>query len=94
MSSLRGVGSSVAATAPRPRSGPPVVGMNPVAYKLLRFCGKSLQVADLLTLPLAMSMQMTDTLGRSLHVSQMVFMAIFGVCMFGIGAILANAGQE
>ena len=68
--------------------------MTPVAFKLLRYSGKLLQVAGLLILPVAMSMQITDLLGRALHVSHMVFMAIFGVCLFGIGTILANVGQE
>ena len=65
-----------------------------MVHKPMRFLGKTMQVAGLLILTLAMSMQLTDSLQRSLQVSQMVFMAIFGVCLFVIGLILSNVGQE
>ncbi|HAA70893.1 MAG: hypothetical protein CMJ70_08575 [Planctomycetaceae bacterium] len=68
--------------------------MNTVVHKALRFIGQAMQVTGLLVLPLAVAMQLTNSLQRALQVSQMVFMAIFGVCMFVIGVILRNIGQE
>jgi ABC-type Mn2+/Zn2+ transport system permease subunit len=68
--------------------------MNTVVHKTLRFIGQAMQVTGLLVLPLAIAMQLTNSLQRALQVSQMVFMAIFGVCMFLIGMILTNVGRE
>ena len=65
-----------------------------MVHKALRFIGQAMQVTGLLVLPLAVAMQLTNALQRALKVSQMVFMAIFGVCMFVFGLILRNIGQE
>lgn len=65
-----------------------------MVHKTLRFIGQAMQVTGLLVLPLAIAMQLTNSLQRALQVSQMVFMAIFGVCMFLIGMILTNVGRE
>ena len=65
-----------------------------MVYKALRFIGQAMQVTGLLVLPLAIAKQITNSLQRALQVSQMVFMAIFGVCMFLIGMILTNVGRE
>ncbi|MBB76121.1 MAG: hypothetical protein CMJ75_16565 [Planctomycetaceae bacterium] len=65
-----------------------------MVHKALRFIGQAMQVTGLLVLPLAMAMQLTNSLQRALQVSQMVFMAIFGICMFLIGMILTNVGRE
>ncbi|MEE3369680.1 MAG: hypothetical protein VX346_10090 [Planctomycetota bacterium] len=65
-----------------------------MVHKALRSIGQAMQVTGLLVLPLAMAMQLTNSLQRALQVNQMVFMAIFGVCMFLIGLILTNVGRE
>lgn len=54
----------------------------------MRTIGKTMQVLALLLLPISMAMQLTGTLGRSFHVSQMLVMLIFGSALFGIGRIL------
>ncbi len=55
---------------------------------MLSLIGKSLQILGLLLLPLAMAMQLTDSLGRRFYLSHMVIMAAFGVVAFTVGWIL------
>ena len=50
--------------------------------------GRLLQIAGLVLLPLAMFMEVTNGLGRSFHVSQMVIMLVFGAAAFYIGRIV------
>lgn len=60
----------------------------------MRFLGKTLQLVGLLILPLAMAMQLSDLLGRALHVSQMVFMMLFGVAAFSIGRLVEGYARR
>ncbi len=50
--------------------------------------GRFLQYVGLFLLPLSMVLELTDTLGRSFGVSQMVIMLIFGFCAFQLGRYL------
>jgi hypothetical protein len=47
-----------------------------------------MQVAALIALPVAMVLELSDALGREFHVSQMVYMLIFGVILFSVGRLL------
>ena len=50
--------------------------------------GRWMQMIGLFVLPLSMLMEMTNMLGRSFGLSQMVIMLVFGVCIFGLGRLL------
>ena len=50
--------------------------------------GRFLQIIGLFLLPLAMFLQLTSSLGRSFHVSEMVIMLVFGVAAFYLGRIV------
>lgn len=50
--------------------------------------GRWMQLAALIVLPLAMLLELTDALGRPFHVSQMVYMLIFGVALFMSGRLI------
>ncbi len=50
--------------------------------------GRFLQYVGLFLLPLSMVLELTDSLGRSFGVSQMVIMLIFGFCAFQLGRYL------
>ncbi len=50
--------------------------------------GRFLQYVGLFLLPLSMVLELTDTLGRSFGVSQMVIMLVFGFCAFQLGRYL------
>lgn len=60
----------------------------------MKLLGKTLQVVGLMVLPLAMAMQLSELLGRALHVSQMVFMMLFGVAAFSIGRLLEGYARR
>lgn len=50
--------------------------------------GRFLQYVGLFVLPLAVVLELTDALGRSFGVSQMVIMLVFGFCAFQLGRYL------
>ena len=54
----------------------------------MRSFGRSLQFLGLTLLPFAMLMELTDGLGRSFGVSDMVIMLVFGVAAFSVGRIV------
>ena len=54
----------------------------------MRILGRAMQLIGLLVLPLSMVMQLTDSLGRSIGVSQMVVMMVFGVAVFYVGRMV------
>jgi hypothetical protein len=56
--------------------------------RTMRAFGRLLQIAGLVLLPLAMVLQLTDSLGRALHVSEMLIMLLFGVAAFYAGRIV------
>ena len=56
--------------------------------------GRFLQFVGLTVLPLSMLMQVTDMLGRPLHVSQMVFMLIFGLAAFYMGRLVEGYARK
>jgi hypothetical protein len=55
---------------------------------MLRQVGRLLQLLALVILPVSMVLQLTNTLGRQLYVSEMVIMLVFGVAAFGVGRII------
>lgn len=56
--------------------------------RAIQFTGKALQIIGLIVLPLSMYLQLSNALGRSLNVSQMVVMLLFGVLAFYLGRYL------
>ena len=54
----------------------------------MKTIGKSLQVIGLVLLPVAMILEISNGLGRSFGVSQMVILLVFGVAVFYIGRIM------
>ena len=54
----------------------------------MRQIGKLMQMAGLVILPLAMFMELGGNLGREFHVSQMVFMMVFGAGIFYLGRLV------
>ena len=54
----------------------------------MRLLGKILQIVGLILLPLACLAQLTDGLGRSYGLSQMVLWSAFGVAAFMLGRYL------
>jgi len=54
----------------------------------MRTLGRGLQIFALVLLPLAMLMQVSNLLGRQLHVSEMVIMLIAGVAAFMLGRMI------
>lgn len=55
---------------------------------MLRKLGRLLQLLALVILPLSMFLQLTNSLGRALYVSEMVIMLVFGVAAFGVGRVI------
>jgi len=55
---------------------------------MLRQTGRLLQILALVILPVSMVLQLTNTLGRQLYVSEMVIMLVFGVAAFGLGRMI------
>ena len=51
----------------------------------MRRVGKFMQVAALVLLPMAMILELTDALGRSFGLSEMLIMLVFGVLLFLVG---------
>lgn len=54
----------------------------------MRSLGRGLQYIGLALLPLAMIMELTDGLGRSFGVSEMLVMLIFGAAIFYAGRLV------
>ena len=50
--------------------------------------GYALQVIGLVTLPVAMFLELGGIMGRSVNLSQMVVALVFGVCAFQCGRLL------
>ena len=50
--------------------------------------GRSLQYIGLIVLPVSMLLELTQLLGRSFGVSQMVVMLVFGASAFFIGRLV------
>ena len=55
--------------------------------------GKLLQFAALLVLPMAMFLEINDSLGRHFYVADMLLMLIFGMLLFGAGRLIEGYGQ-
>jgi len=58
--------------------------------------GYVLQLVGLITLPVAMLLEMGGIMGRSINLSQMLIALVFGVCAFQCGRFLegyANRGR-
>ena len=55
---------------------------------LMRVIGRFLQMLGLILLPLSMVMELTDGLGRSFGVSDMVLMLAFGSAAFLFGRLI------
>ena len=54
----------------------------------MRTLGRGLQIFALVLLPVSMLMQVSNVLGRQLHVSEMVIMLIAGVAAFMLGRLI------
>jgi hypothetical protein len=54
----------------------------------MRSMGRGLQYLGLALLPLSMIMEITDGLGRSFGVSQMLVMLVFGAAVFYLGRLV------
>ena len=54
----------------------------------MKSLGRFLQFAGIVILPLSMFMELTDGLGRSFGVSDMVVMLVFGFAVFYVGRIV------
>ena len=54
----------------------------------MKALGRSLQLMALIVLPLSMLCQLTDILGRSLGLSEMLIMLVFGIVAFTLGRLL------
>ena len=55
---------------------------------MMRSIGRLLQYTGLVTLPVAMALELTNALGRRFGISQMVIMLVFGFCAFQLGRYL------
>ena len=54
----------------------------------MRTFGRLLQLIALITLPIAMLLELTDALGRSFGLSQLLVALIFGILAFLLGRLL------
>jgi len=50
--------------------------------------GRMLQIAALIALPAAIFLELSENLGRSFGLSQMVIMLVFGIAAFQLGRYL------
>jgi len=55
---------------------------------MLRLVGRTLQHVGLVSLPLAILMELTGMMGRAFGLSQMLLMMVFGACAFYLGRYL------
>ncbi len=58
----------------------------------MRWLGKSLQLVGLIALPLAILLELSERLDRVFHVSQMVYMLVFGFAAFYVGRLIEAYG--
>jgi hypothetical protein len=56
--------------------------------------GKLLQVAGLVLLPLGIYLELSESLGRSGGLSQMLIIFVAGVAMFSIGRLLEGHARQ
>jgi hypothetical protein len=54
----------------------------------MRTLGRGLQLFALVLLPVSMLMQVSNVLGRQLHVSEMVIMLVAGITAFTLGRMI------
>jgi len=54
----------------------------------MRVLGRTMQIAGLVLLPLAMFLELSGGLGRQFGVSQMVYMLVFGLVVFYVGRLV------
>ena len=54
----------------------------------MRSIGRFLQYAGLIALPVSIVLELSDSLGRSFGLSQMVIMLVFGFAAFQLGRYL------
>ena len=50
--------------------------------------GRFLQLVGLASLPLAMFLELNNSLGREFHLSEMVIMLVFGIAAFVLGRLI------
>lgn len=55
--------------------------------------GKALQLIALVLLPLAIFLEMNQTLGRNFVLADMLMLLLFGMLMFGTGRLFEGYGQ-
>jgi hypothetical protein len=60
----------------------------------MRSLGKLLQLMGLIVLPVAMLLELTDTLGRPFGVSDMVTMLVFGIAVFFLGRLMEGYAAQ
>lgn len=53
-----------------------------------------MQIAALVVLPLAIGMQLTDSLHRAFGLDQMLIMMVFGVALFYTGRLVEGYGRR
>lgn len=54
----------------------------------MQVIGRLMQYAGLVALPAAIFLELSDNLGRSFGLSQMLIMLVFGFCAFQLGGFL------
>ncbi len=54
----------------------------------MKSTGRLLQYVGLITLPVSIALELSQSLGRNFGVSQMVIMLVFGFCAFQLGRYL------
>ncbi len=57
------------------------------------FFGKTLQLVALILLPLAIFLEMNNTLGRNFYLADMLMLLVFGMLLFGTGRLFEGYGQ-
>ncbi len=60
----------------------------------MKALGHYLQLAALCILPLAMALELTNALGRSFGLSEMLIMLVFGVIAFWLGRMLEGYSPD
>ena len=60
----------------------------------MRTLGRGLQIFALVLLPLSMLMQVSNVLGRQLHVSEMVIMLVAGIAAFMLGRLIEGYAPQ
>ncbi|MCO6456135.1 MAG: hypothetical protein J5I93_12620 [Pirellulaceae bacterium] len=60
----------------------------------MRLIGRSLQILAMLLLPLAIVLQLGGQLARSIGVSDMLVMLVFGIGLFYVGRLMEGLAQR